>query len=82
MMLLIESGKKFDFIIVDDEMKELSGLMTLKGMQKIKGFDMPVIVMLKDDKENIKDHYLEDGFKDYILISSLDSELDRIIEKY
>ena len=78
----IKAGKKFDFVIVDDEMKEMSGFMTMQGMQKIKGFDTPVIVMLKEDKEHIKDHYLEDGFADYILMSNLENELDRIIEKY
>ena len=78
----IKAGKKFDFIIVDDEMKELSGLMTLKGMKKIKGFKVPVIIMLKEDKEHIKENYLEDGFDDYILLDNLENELDRIIEKY
>ena len=33
-------------------------------------------------KENIKEHFLEDGFSDYLLINNIDSELERIIEKY
>lgn len=78
----IKSGKKFDFILVDDEMKEMSGFMTLKGMEKLPGFKMPVIIMLGEDKENIKDHYLDDGFSDYILLDNLENELDRIIQKY
>ena len=78
----IKAGKKFDFILVDDEMKEMSGFMTLKGMKEVKDFDMPVIIMLGKDKENIKEHYLNDGFSDYILLDNLESELDRIIEKY
>ena len=78
----IRSGKKFDFILVDDEMKEMSGFMTLKGMKEVKGFNIPVIIMLKEDKEHIKDHYLNDGFNDYILIDNLENELNRILEKY
>ena len=78
----IKSGKKFDFILVDDEMSEMSGLMTLQGMQKIDEFKTPVIIMLKEDKDHIKDHYLDDGFSDYLLLDNLDSELDRIINKY
>ena len=78
----IKAGKKFDFILVDDEMKEMTGFMTFKGMQKINGFKTPVIIMLNEDKENIKEHYLDDGFSDYILLDNLESELDRIIEKY
>ena len=78
----IKSGRKFDFILVEDEMKEMSGFMTLKGMQEVEGFNTPVIIMLKEDKEHIKEHYLDDGFKDYLLLNNLDSELDRIVEKY
>ena len=78
----IKSGKKFDFIIVDDEMAEMTGLMTFKGMKEVKGFNTPVIIMLNKDKEHIKNHYLEDGFSDYLLLDNLDSELNRIIEKY
>ena len=78
----IKSGKKFDFILVDDEMKEMSGFMTFKALRKVNGFHTPVIVMLKEDKEHIKEHYLEDGFSDYLLLDNLESELDRIIDKY
>ena len=78
----VKSGKKYEFILVDDDMKEMSGLMTLKGMQEIEEFDIPVIVMLGEDKEHIKEHYLSDGFSDYIILDNLDNELDRIIEKY
>ena len=78
----IKAGKKFDFILVDDEMKEMSGFMTFKGMREVKGFNIPVIIMLGEDKENIKDHYLDDGFSDYILLDDLEKDLDRIIEKY
>ena len=78
----IKSGKKYDFILVEDEMKEMSGFMTFKGMKEIKNFNTPTIIMLKEDKDKIKEHYLEDGFKDYLLINKIDSELDRIIEKF
>ena len=78
----IKSGKKYEFILVEDDMKEMSGLMTLKGMQELDDFNMPVIVMLNEDKEHIKEHYLSHGFSDYIILDNLDNELDRIIEKY
>lgn len=78
----IKSGKKYDFILVEDEMKEISGFMTLKEMQKVKDFDIPTVIMLKEDKEHIKEHFLDDGFADYILVDNLDTELERIINKY
>ena len=33
-------------------------------------------------KNKIKEHYLKDGFSDYILIDDLRNEIKRIIEKY
>ena len=77
----IKSHKKYDFILISDEMKEVSGLSTLKEMQKIKGFNTPCIVMLKESKKGLAKHYIEDGFSDYIINEDIDS-LNKIIEKY
>ena len=78
----IKSGKKYDFIIVEDDMKEMSGYTTLKELKKLNKFNIPVIIMLKDNKLNIKDEYIKDGFKDYIILNKVNEELDRIINKY
>ena len=77
----IKSHKKYDFILISDEMKEVSGLSTLKEMQKIKGFNTPCIVMLNESKKALAKHYIEDGFSDYIINEDIDS-LNKIIEKY
>ena len=77
----IKSHKKYDFILISDEMKEVSGLSTLKEMQKIKGFSSPCIVMLNESKKGLAKHYIEDGFSDYIIIEDIDS-LNKIIQKY
>lgn len=78
----IKSGRKFDFIIVDDEMTELTGITVLHKLKELKDFDTPVIIMIGNDKENIKEHYIEDGFNDYILVDNLDNDLNKIIDKY
>lgn len=78
----IKSGKKYDYIIVEDDMKEMSGYTTLKELKKLNKFDTPVIVLLNSMKDNIKEHYIKDGFKDYILLDNFSEELDRIINKY
>ena len=77
----IKSHKKYDFILISDEMKEVSGLSTLKEMQKVKGFSSPCIVMLNESKKGLAKHYIEDGFSDYIIIEDIDS-LNKIIQKY
>lgn len=79
----IEHGEAFNLIILEDEMVKSSALMTLKNIKSInKEIKVPVIVMLKKDKESIKKHYLEDGFSDYIIKESLEQDFDRIIKKY
>ena len=63
-------------------MKEMSGFMTLQELNKLNDFNIPTIIMLKKDKENIKEHFVNDGFSDYLLLDNLDNELNRIMEKY
>ena len=78
----IKSGKNYDYIIIQDDMKEISGYETLKRLKTIDNFSIPCIVMLNSSKNKIKEHYLKDGFSDYILIDDLRNEIKRIIEKY
>ena len=78
----INSKENYDLILIDDEMPDLSGLGTLKELQKIEGFKIPTVIMLNNDKLRIKDSYLEDGFKDYLLKEKIRSESERLIDKY
>jgi len=78
----ISNKNKYDLILMGDEMKPKTGLNTLQELQKINKFKIPVIIMLDKNKEAIKEHYINDGFKDYILKRDLNKELDRIIKKY
>ena len=77
----IKANKKYDFILISDEMQEISGLSTLKEMQKEKNFKVPCIVMLEESKKGLVKHYLKDGFSDYIINEDIDY-LNKIIEKY
>lgn len=79
----IKDNESFDLIILEDEMKPNSAYMVLGKLQEAKeGFNIPTIVMLKKDKESIKEHYIEDGFDGYIRKESLSEDFDKIIKKY
>ena len=77
---LIRAGENYNLILIDDEMKPISGLETLKKLRSL-DINIPCIIMLNNDKEHIKNHYIKDGFIDYILKDDLKNETNRIIKK-
>ena len=78
----INNKQRFDLIIVDDEMKPTSGINLLQQLKELKKFKTPVVILLDNSKDAIKEHYLEDGFSDYILKKDLNKELDRVVNKF
>ena len=78
----IKLKEKYDYIIIDDVLPNSSALAVLEELKKVKDFKTPIIVMLNDNKEGIKLHYLKDGFADYIIKSKLDTELARIMKRF
>ena len=69
--------KKYETIIIDDELKGDSGIDVLKELQKNK-ITIPKIIMLDKSKEFIAEHYIEDGFNDYIIKEDVDEQLKKI----
>ena len=79
----IKDGEAFDLIILEDETKPLSALSILNEMKKVKkGFNVPTVVMLRQEKESLIKHYLEDGFDNYIIKEDLEKDFNKIIKKY
>lgn len=78
----IDSGDKYDLIILKDEMKPDSAYTVLKELNKNKKFNIPVIITITKDKEFIKDHFIKDGFTDCILEEKIEDEIKTICEKY
>lgn len=78
----IRSGEIYNLIIIDDELKITSAYNVLKELNSLEKFKIPVIIMLEKDKEYLKKHYIEDGFKDVILKEYLNDELERISNSY
>ena len=78
----INSNMKYDLIILDDETSTYSALDVLKELKKNKKFHTPVIIMIDDNKEFIKLHYLQDGFAECIMKSKLESEINRVMKLF
>ena len=62
----ISSGIKYDVILMDIMMPEMSGETTLKKLKEIEGFDTPVIALTADAVAGAEEHYISEGFVDYI----------------
>ncbi len=78
----IKSGKKYDYIIVGNEMKGINGLSILQELKTIKGFKTPVIIIINEEEERIAKHFLEEGFANYIITNNFAEDLNTIINKY
>ena len=78
----IRSGDGFDLIILKDDMKPDSAYSIFKELKKLKKFNTPVVVMINKDKEFIKEHFINDGFSDVIVIESFDNDIKRVCDKY
>lgn len=78
----ISSNVKYDLILLDDETSTYSALEVLKELKRNKKFNTPVVVLINDNKEFIKLHYLQDGFADCVMKSKLESEINRIMKRF
>ena len=72
--------KRYDLILLEDDIKPLSGLIIMKKLFMIKSFNTKVILLTKNNE--YKDSYKEYGFSDVIL-KPIDEEIfNNIIDKY
>ncbi len=79
---LILAGEKFDLILLDDMMPKMGGVETLKKLQGIEGFHIPVVMLTANAISGMKEKYLSEGFSDYLAKPIDKSELEKVIRKY
>ncbi|NLC48383.1 MAG: response regulator [Tenericutes bacterium] len=78
----ITSGSKYDLILLDDMMPKMTGVETLKKLELIEGFNMPVVVLTANAITGMREKYINDGFDDYLSKPIEKPELDRVIKIY
>ena len=80
----IKKGEKYDVILLDIMMPEMSGETTFKELQKLDGFDIPVVALTADAVSGAKEKYLDEGFNGYIAKpftrDQIKEKLDKIIK--
>ena len=79
----LNEKNKYDLLIIDDEMNDESAISIIKEINKLKINHIIKIVLLDNDKELIKKHYLENNiFDDYIFKSNFKEDLKKVTTKY
>ena len=62
----IKAKERFDLILMDIMMPEMSGETALAELKKIEGFNTPVIALTADAVAGSEEKYKQEGFIDYI----------------
>ena len=60
-------SNKYDLILLDEELTQISGSELLQKIKEIRNFDTPVILLTKDNNYEYNEEYLKIGFIDYVL---------------
>lgn len=76
----LKNKEKFELILIDEKLKNESGLEVLKKLKQTKKFKTPTMILINKGNEFIGEHYIEDGFDNYI-IKENPEELNKI-DKY
>ena len=62
----INSGEKYDLILMDIMMPNMNGEEAFKELKKNPGFNIPTIALTADAVAGSQEHYKEVGFNDYL----------------
>ncbi len=76
------SAKKYDLIITDEMMPEVSGTDAMKKLKALSNFTTPIVVLTGDIVDGAKEKYLNSGY-DYYLSKPINrDELGIVMDKF
>jgi len=58
---------KYDLILLDEELSQISGIDLMKKIKALRNFKTPVLLLTKDNSYEYNEEYLKIGFSGYIL---------------
>ena len=77
----IATRNRYDLILLDEELNTITGEEMLESLKKIRNFNIPVILLSKDNKYEYNEEYLKMGFSDIIIKPIKKEELLEKIDK-
>lgn len=78
----ILEGNMYELILLDDMMPHMTGVETLKNLQKIIGFNIPTVALTANAISGMREKYLENGFDDYLSKPIDKVELEKVLKKF
>ena len=78
----IRTKNRYDLILLDEELTSISGSELLSKLKSIRNFNIPVILLSKDNKYEYNEEYLKAGFTDILIKPLKKDNLLNIIDKY
>ena len=77
----IATRNRYDLILLDEELNTITGEEMLESLKKIRNFNIPVILLSKDNKYEYNEEYLNMGFSDILIKPIKKEELLEKIDK-
>ena len=82
-------ANKYDLILLDEELSQISASELIKKLKEIRNFNVPVVLLTKDNSYEYNEEYLKQGFVGYILkplkkntiISNIQKFINKEVEK-
>ena len=73
---------KYDLILLDEELSQISGMELMSKIREIRNFKTPVVLLTKDNNYEYNEEYLKVGFSDYLLKPLKKEKILQVVDKY
>ena len=77
----IKSKNKYDLILIDEELSQITGAELLIKLKEIRNFNIPVILLTKDNNYEYSEEYLKQGFTSVIIKPLKKDNLLQVIDE-
>lgn len=89
---LLSSNKTYDLALIDDIIPEIENISDEEFVKRVKNltssankaseYKLPLVILITNNKKNLQQVYLDNGFSDYIIKPATRENINDIFKKY